>query len=250
MKNLDFKNRIAYNFDLDQNVLLQHTKNPLKLYKQLENFLKKNDFDKRQQSSFLSSKKMDITEVIAVTHNINNEFDWFNESVNEFTATFENDIIDLIPIISEKSTFINFDNKQKHFISNSDEKQQIALHFDLKTKDIDRYFSSRSTPYYWIEKTMKNRDFIHQQRSGYISKNNISNTELFLLIKELKEQVPHFNDVIKCLDATHLENIWDLKPYIKDETLSNKLIRTASKIKNNQQTKKSIQLGMESEKEM
>ena len=49
MKNLDFKGRIAYNFDLDQNVLLQKTKNPLKLYKQLEHFLKKNDFDKRQQ---------------------------------------------------------------------------------------------------------------------------------------------------------------------------------------------------------
>lgn len=249
--NMDVSNkRIALNFDLDQTILKDYNKKPLKLYKELEHFLNKNDFDKRQQSSFLSKKGLEITDVLYVIDNAKKKFKWFQPAINNFTATYENDIMDLIPIAKDDENFLDFSNKKNELISNNEEeKKQIAIHFDLSIKEIDNYFSYRSKPYKQIEKVMKNHNFFHQQGSGYISENEISKLELFEIVNELKINVRHFEDIVKHLDSTHLDKIWDLKSYINNKNLTNQIL-SANNLKNKKKSSNSPQAEMKIAKEI
>lgn len=214
MSILQKKGRIALNFDLSQNELLKADKKPLRLYDKLTRFLKKEDFEKRGQSSFLSKDKIKMTEVFILVNELENKFDWFKDSVNKFTATFESDILDLSPYILDDDMDFEMENKSKKLVQKDKDKKQRALHFDLSVQQIDKYFSCRSTPYYHIKRVMTMHNFYHQQGSGYVSNEPITEVDVFDVVKDLKFRVPHFEDIVKSFDSTYLENVWNIKPFI------------------------------------
>ena len=80
MENINLKDNIAINFDLDQDVLLDKGKNkkPLKLYRELTKFLAKNNFDKMQQSSYLSNKKINMLQVLTTISDLIKNYRGFN----------------------------------------------------------------------------------------------------------------------------------------------------------------------------
>ena len=251
MENINLKDNIAINFDLDQDVLLDKGKNkkPLKLYRELTKFLAKNNFDKMQQSSYLSNKKINMLQVLTTILDLNKELPWFQPSVDKFTATYKNNIFNLIPLIHENSSFCDFSASKENELMSVDKKKQIALNFDLSVQAIDKYCSYRSKPYRQIEKVMKNHNFFHQQGSGYISENEISKLELFEIVNELKINVRHFEDIVKHLDSTHLDKIWDLKSYINNKNLTNQIL-SANNLKNKKKSSNSPQAEMKIAKEI
>ena len=226
MKDFEVIDRVAINFDLDQDVLKKYYKNPQKMYSEITKFMKKNDCSKRQQSSYLSNGKKNLLETLKLVSGLNGNLSHFQESVDKFTVTYENDIFNLMPLVQEDLKFCDFSLSKEKGSLNNDEEKQIAIHFDLGTKEVDKYCSYRSKPYKQVKNVMDKYNFIHQQRSGYISQEKISDLKLFDLVNDLKINVHHFEDIVKCLDATYTDSIWDLTPYIQDDNLFRDLIQS------------------------
>lgn len=206
------KEKFALNFDLYQHVLEMHGfANPKDAYKILGNHLKALGFEQRQQSSWITKDEINITKMIDKVLIVTEEIDWFSPSVNKITATAENAILDLNPLIHDKMSekeFLDFEN------SKGIEKEARAIHFDLGVKQIDANYPYRSKPYKEIKKAMHELGFHRQQRSGYISDTDLTPDEFVYTIQQLKEKVPKLSKVVKHIDATYLKDVWDMKPFV------------------------------------
>ena len=127
------------------------------------------------------------------------------------TATAENAILDLNPFIENKINLNEFikDNKLK-----GNEQEQRAVHFDLGVHKIDNYYPYRSKAYNEVSKAMKQLGFEWQQRSGWISKEELEPDDFAYKMQQLKNVVPDLKNIINQVDATYLKSSWDLMEYI------------------------------------
>lgn len=205
--------KIALNFDLFQNELKSHgfAEDPVRAYRELGKSLKKLGFEKRQQSSWISQEPMELTDVYSVLNKLKDRHIWFSDCVNKITATAENAILDLNPLIHDSMNskeFLNFENEK------GVEKETRAIHFDLGIKEIDENYDYRSKPYSEINKAMHELGFYRQQGSGYISNLELTPDEFVYTIQQLKQRVPKLSKVVKHIDATYLKDVWNMKPFI------------------------------------
>lgn len=110
------KHKYAINFDLIQKELIKSGfKKPQKAYRVLGNEFKELEYEKRQQSRWISKKKTDIFSVIADMVSISRKLPWLSKCTRHITATSENAILDLNPFIENKINLNEFikDNKLK-----------------------------------------------------------------------------------------------------------------------------------------
>lgn len=79
----------AINFDLDTNMLKIYYNKPniSNAYKEIKNFLIKNNFIHRQGSGYISSKPISNTEITRLVIKLKNTFPWLSKSVKEFDVT-------------------------------------------------------------------------------------------------------------------------------------------------------------------
>jgi virulence-associated protein VapD len=66
-------------FDLDTKKLGAYYKNYRQAYKDMEKFLKSNDFSHRQWSSYKSDKKMIEADIIALTKKMYSDLEWLKD---------------------------------------------------------------------------------------------------------------------------------------------------------------------------
>ena len=209
------KENYALNFDLFQEKLKENGfDEPLKAYGAMYKCLSLLGYSKRQQSSVLADEKKDIALDFDNIERISKLLNWLPECVNHFTATAESGVLDLKPYLSEelsKEDFINLENEK--VIANTDKR---AIHFDLSIKEIDKNFEYRSKPYYLINKEMKKQGFEHQQGSGYISKEALNSEEFIDKIYAICENIPKLKETLKHIDATYLQDVYDITPFIRE----------------------------------
>lgn len=212
-KNSQAPERFAINFDLIQDELKQNGfySNPLYAYTKLGKEFTKLGYEKRQQSSWISKKKTDIFSVITDLVSISRKLPWLSKCTRHMTATAENAILDLNPFIENKINLNEFikDNKLK-----GNEQEKRAVHFDLGVHKIDNYYPYRSKAYNEVSKTMKQLGFEWQQRSGWISKEELEPDDFAYKMQQLKNMVPNLKNIINQVDATYLKSSWNLMEYI------------------------------------
>ena len=81
-----------------------------------------------------------------------------------------------------------------------------ALYFDLRIKNLKEYFSELNPngAYRKIRDYLVQRDFSHEQYSGYPSKYKTTDLEIFDLIREMGEE---FSWLPQCLNHFEVTNI-------------------------------------------
>lgn len=212
-KNSANSQRISLNFDLFQDKLRQEGfVNPLDAYEQLGKELKSLGYEKRQQSSWITIQSTNINNVIEDFYSLqrNTNIYWFSNSVKHITATYEDAILDLMPYFTKRKSLKNEYDKQNI----PKIKDRRAIHFDLSMKKVDREYPYRAKPYYEIKREMTKLGFIHQQGSGYISKDELTPDDFAYVVQTIKQNIPKLKDVVKHVDATQLSSVWDLMEYI------------------------------------
>ena len=206
------KHKYAINFDLIQKELIKNGfKNPQKAYFVLGKELKKLGYDKRQQSSWFSNNQKYLFDTINDVRNIAKQLTWLKSCTRYLTATAENCVFDLMPYFKQNINIRSLSTQKE-----SDLKFRRALHYDLSITDIDKIYgqNNRSKPYYEIKKEMKKMGFEWQQRSGWISKEELTEDEFAIAVNQLKVNVTNFSKVVKHCDATYLDEFWDMMVYI------------------------------------
>ncbi len=81
-----------------------------------------------------------------------------------------------------------------------------ALYFDLRVKDLERYFSEANPngAYRKIQKFLENHAFLHVQYSGYHSKAKTTDLEIFDLVNKMRQEFPWLD---KCLNHFEVTNV-------------------------------------------
>ncbi len=87
-----------------------------------------------------------------------------------------------------------------------------ALYFDLRVKDLKKYFSE-SNPngaYGKIRKYLEKREFSHEQYSGYHSKYKTTDLEIFDLIRDMSREFPWLPYCLNHFEVTNIGTNHDL----------------------------------------
>lgn len=80
--------RKALNFDLDTKKYEEFTgKHPPIAYAQIRNFLKKNDFEHRQGSGYISRDSLNDGKIFAIIQNMSMELKWLRHCVEQIDVT-------------------------------------------------------------------------------------------------------------------------------------------------------------------
>lgn len=78
----------AINFDIDTKKYEAYTgKKPPSAYHEIKKFLKKNGFEHRQGSGYISEKNLNDSDVITLITNMTLKFDWLKYCVKEIDVT-------------------------------------------------------------------------------------------------------------------------------------------------------------------
>ncbi len=87
--------RKAINFDLDTKELLKHFKNTHKAYSDIKSFMKKNGFEHRQYSGYVSTDLISNTNITILTNKLNKQFKWLKDCVQKYDVTEIGETYDL-----------------------------------------------------------------------------------------------------------------------------------------------------------
>ncbi len=85
----------AINFDLDTKELLKHFKNTHKAYSDIKSFMKKNGFEHRQYSGYISNNPISVSEILVLTNTLNKQFKWLKDCVQKYDVTEIGETYDL-----------------------------------------------------------------------------------------------------------------------------------------------------------
>ena len=93
-----------------------------------------------------------------------------------------------------------------------------AVNFDLYTHALRRYYNyeSYTRAYYEISKFMKEHGFEHRQGSGYFSIEEMTDSEIFAVMSELKDKCPFVKSCTKVIDVTDIGVQHDLTEFVKE----------------------------------
>ena len=99
-----------------------------------------------------------------------------------------------------------------------DTRQLKALYFDLRVKDLRRYFSADNPTraYGLIQEFFRKHSFDHVQYSGYHSTQRLTDIEIFLLIRELIVAYPWLNQCVNRFEVTNIGVNHDLIRLFQD----------------------------------
>ncbi|MGX3097991.1 VapD family protein [Helicobacter sp. 23-1046] len=98
--------------------------------------------------------------------------------------------------------------------NNTDEKHIKCINFDLDTKQLREIFpDSTREPYILIKKFFEDKGFGHRQYSGYISKEPLSEYQIYRIIEELAKK---FTWLRKCMQEFDISNAPD-RISVKDQ---------------------------------
>lgn len=81
-----------------------------------------------------------------------------------------------------------------------------ALYFDLKIKDLEKYYSAVNpkSGYGKIKEFMSNKGFEHEQYSGYHSKYPITDADMFDIVRALQIELPWITQCANKFEATDI----------------------------------------------
>lgn len=81
-----------------------------------------------------------------------------------------------------------------------------ALYFDLRVKDLEQHYSATNPngAYRKIQEYLLERNFSHEQYSGYHSKYKTTDLEIFDLVRDMSSKLPWLD---KCLNHFEVTNI-------------------------------------------
>lgn len=106
-------------------------------------------------------------------------------------------------------------------------KLRIGIFFDLDESALKKYYPNKYYNQAWadIKRFMESRDFVHQQYSGYISKNYMTQFRAQTIVKDMTLKYPWIMKCLKECVMTTVGREYDLKKYVQDlwqenETLS------------------------------
>jgi len=93
-----------------------------------------------------------------------------------------------------------------------------SLNFDLDTKKLKEYYSNNyPNAYNDIKKFLLKNGFEHTQGSGYISKKEMSNAKLVIVIEELGDSLSWLKDCCKTLHYSDVKPVYDGLEIIKED---------------------------------
>lgn len=87
-----------------------------------------------------------------------------------------------------------------------------ALYFDLCVKDLQEHFSSTNPngAYRKIQDYLMKRNFSHEQYSGYHSRYQTTDLEVFDLIRAMSEELPWLQQCLNHFEVTNVGENHDL----------------------------------------
>lgn len=93
---------------------------------------------------------------------------------------------------------------------------RIGIFFDLDESALKKYYPNKYYNQAWadIKRFMESRDFIHQQYSGYISKNYMTQFRAQTIVKDMAFKYPWLQECLKECVMTTVGREFDLKKYI------------------------------------
>lgn len=93
-----------------------------------------------------------------------------------------------------------------------EERHYKALYFDLKIKDLEKYYSQSNpkSAYGKIGHYLLQNNFSHEQYSGYHSKYKASDIEIFDFIREMGRQFPWLAHCTNHFEVTDVGSNHDL----------------------------------------
>lgn len=99
----------------------------------------------------------------------------------------------------------------------STSKKKRAINFDLHGESLERYYSKRNAndAYRVLGKFFHDNGFEHRQGSGYVSKEPLTQAEVFRIAKKLDIQFPWLEKCTSCMDVTDIGETYDMKEMFK-----------------------------------
>ena len=130
-----------------------------------------------------------------------------------------------------------------------------ALNFDLDTKSLKKYYPGKNyrNAYKDIKQFFLKNGFEHRQWSGYVSKDKISNTDVWIISARIRITFPWLSHCVKKFDVTDVGRQYDLTHLFTSNKLNRNMNRknqntqkqsfyaltTANQLKNDAQKKES-----------
>ncbi len=106
--------RKALNFDLDTKKYEEFTHRPAPTaYAEIRRFLKKNDFEHRQGSGYVSKEPLNDGKIFAIIQNMSIELNWLRSCVEQIDVTNidkQHSLIDAVSKAPTKDNLMNLDN--------------------------------------------------------------------------------------------------------------------------------------------
>lgn len=100
-----------------------------------------------------------------------------------------------------------------------DTKQYKALYFDLRIRDLERYYSEKAPKgaYQRIKTFMTNHGFDHAQYSGYHSRKKMTDLEVVDLVEVMRDSLPWIGKSANHFEVTNIGANSDLMYVLADE---------------------------------
>ena len=100
-----------------------------------------------------------------------------------------------------------------------DTRQFKAIYFDLRIKDLEKYYSAKSPKgaYQRIKTFMVNNDFEHAQYSGYHSTKKTTDLEVVDLVGTMRDSFPWLGKSANHFEVTNIGANSDLMHVLSDE---------------------------------
>ncbi len=100
-----------------------------------------------------------------------------------------------------------------------DTKRFKAIYFDLRIKDLERYYSSKAPKgaYQRIKMFMTNHGFAHAQYSGYHSSKKMTDLEVVDLVEIMRDTLPWLGKSANHFEVTNIGANSDLMYVLADE---------------------------------
>ena len=98
-------------------------------------------------------------------------------------------------------------------------KRYKALYFDIRIKDLARYYSSTNPKgaYGKIQRFLIQHNFSHEQYSGYHSIHKTTDLEIFDLVREMSDTFPWLQHCINHFEVTNVGANHDLMELFAEE---------------------------------
>ena len=100
-----------------------------------------------------------------------------------------------------------------------DTKQFKAIYFDLRIRDLERYYSEKAPKgaYQRIKKFMRDHNFEHAQYSGYHSMRKMTDLEVVDLVEIMRDALPWLGKSANHFEVTNIGANSDLMYVLADE---------------------------------